>query len=197
MELRRTPREFYNSNHCICANRLLCVLCWRQMPGIAELQSKWTNLYCTIGMYVFSISSYHDLLFRQVVPRYHLQSINHIYLGRAHCTTGRHDESTDRLVYDSPFRNVIAIFIGAFATQYHFVERIWHPVSYLSFAVSGAAFLVEAAPPAYRNSFSMFPWWWYWVPARWIFWESISSTLRYWLCLHSLPRLNISWIMAD
>lgn len=42
----------------------------------------------------------------------------------------------------------IAIYIGALSEQYEVVEKLWHPISYLSFPLSGAAFIVDALPHA-------------------------------------------------
>jgi ABC-2 type transport system permease protein/capsular polysaccharide transport system permease protein len=40
----------------------------------------------------------------------------------------------------------LAIFLGALSHQYELVDKIWHPLSYLLFPLSGAAFLVAALP---------------------------------------------------
>ena len=41
----------------------------------------------------------------------------------------------------------LAIFLGALAEKSELVEKIWHPMSYLTFPLSGAAFMVDALPP--------------------------------------------------
>ncbi|UZW55085.1 ABC transporter permease [Sphingobium sp. JS3065] len=45
------------------------------------------------------------------------------------------------------FGSSLAIFLGALAERTELVEKIWHPVSYLAFPLSGAAFMVDAMPP--------------------------------------------------
>ncbi len=40
----------------------------------------------------------------------------------------------------------LAILLGALQENFEFVEKIWHPASYLMFPLSGAAFLVDALP---------------------------------------------------
>ena len=40
----------------------------------------------------------------------------------------------------------LALFLGAFSEQSEIVEKLWHPVSYLLFPLSGAAFLVDVLP---------------------------------------------------
>jgi capsular polysaccharide transport system permease protein len=49
------------------------------------------------------------------------------------------------------FGFAIAIYVGALSEQYEIVEKLWHPISYLSFPLSGAAFIVDALPPAGRD----------------------------------------------
>ena len=44
------------------------------------------------------------------------------------------------------FGFAIAIFVGALSEQYEIVEKLWHPITYLSFPLSGAAFIVDALP---------------------------------------------------
>ncbi len=41
----------------------------------------------------------------------------------------------------------LAILLGAFSQESELVEKLWHPVAYLMFPLSGAAFLVAALPP--------------------------------------------------
>lgn len=42
----------------------------------------------------------------------------------------------------------LAMFLGALAESSELVERLWHPVSYIMFPLSGAAFMVDALPVA-------------------------------------------------
>lgn len=41
----------------------------------------------------------------------------------------------------------LATFLGALAEKSDLVERLWHPIAYLAFPLSGAAFTVDALPP--------------------------------------------------
>jgi len=45
----------------------------------------------------------------------------------------------------------LAIFLGAVSEVSETVEKLWHPVSYLLFPLSGAAFLVDALPQQARD----------------------------------------------
>jgi len=44
------------------------------------------------------------------------------------------------------FGMALAIFLGALAEKSELVEKLWHPISYLTFPLSGAAFTVDALP---------------------------------------------------
>jgi ABC-type polysaccharide/polyol phosphate export permease len=51
----------------------------------------------------------------------------------------------------------LAILMGALSERSDAVEKIWHPISYLMFPLSGAAFMVEWLPPAYREAVLWIP----------------------------------------
>ena len=55
------------------------------------------------------------------------------------------------------FGAALATFIGAATTFSPLVDRIWHPVSYLLFPLSGAAFMVDWLPPAGREVVLLLP----------------------------------------
>jgi len=55
------------------------------------------------------------------------------------------------------FGAALALSVGAAAAFSHLVERIWHPISYLLFPLSGAAFMVDWLPPAGRDFVLMLP----------------------------------------
>jgi ABC-2 type transport system permease protein/capsular polysaccharide transport system permease protein len=44
------------------------------------------------------------------------------------------------------FGMALALFLGALSTRSELVEKLWHPLSYLTFPLSGAAFMVDALP---------------------------------------------------
>lgn len=50
------------------------------------------------------------------------------------------------------FGAALALFIGTLAYFSEIVEKIWHPLSYIIFPVSGSGFLISALPPAGRNA---------------------------------------------
>ena len=45
----------------------------------------------------------------------------------------------------------LAVFLGAWSEKSEIVDRIWHPLSYLAFPLSGAAFMVDALPPVAQH----------------------------------------------
>lgn len=42
----------------------------------------------------------------------------------------------------------LGMLLGAVAEKNEIIERLWHPVSYIAFPLSGAAFMVDSLPPA-------------------------------------------------
>lgn len=55
------------------------------------------------------------------------------------------------------FGAALAICVGSAGTFTHMVDRIWHPLSYLLFPLSGAAFMVDWLPPAGREVVLLLP----------------------------------------
>lgn len=55
------------------------------------------------------------------------------------------------------FGVALALVIAALAELSEMVEKLWHPISYLLFPLSGAAFLVDALPKAAQNAVLYLP----------------------------------------
>lgn len=51
----------------------------------------------------------------------------------------------------------LAILIGAWSARTEVIEKVWHPVAYLLFPLSGAAFMVEWLPPAAQQALLYLP----------------------------------------
>lgn len=49
------------------------------------------------------------------------------------------------------FGAALSILMGCWSEQSEVVEKVWHPLSYLMFPLSGAAFIVDALPPSARE----------------------------------------------
>lgn len=55
------------------------------------------------------------------------------------------------------FGAALAILIGALSEQYEIVDKLWHPLAYLSFPLSGAAFSLDSLPVAAQIPLSYVP----------------------------------------
>jgi ABC-type polysaccharide/polyol phosphate export permease len=55
------------------------------------------------------------------------------------------------------FGSALAILIGSLSEQYEFVEKIWHPMMYFMFPLSGAAFFMNDLPANARDFFKYVP----------------------------------------
>jgi len=45
----------------------------------------------------------------------------------------------------------LGLFLGALSERSEVIEKLWHPISYLLFPLSGAAFMVEWLPQEAQN----------------------------------------------
>ncbi|PTD16751.1 ABC transporter permease [Sphingomonas fennica] len=55
------------------------------------------------------------------------------------------------------FGAALALLMGSLSEEYELVDKLWHPLSYLLFPMSGAAFLVDALPPPMQNIVLLLP----------------------------------------
>lgn len=60
-------------------------------------------------------------------------------------------------LYLSWFGAALAILIGALCERTEIVEKVWHPMSYLLFPLSGAAFMVDWLPPGGQQFVLLLP----------------------------------------
>jgi ABC-2 type transport system permease protein/capsular polysaccharide transport system permease protein len=51
----------------------------------------------------------------------------------------------------------LAFFFGALSERYEVIEKLWHPMSYILFPLSGAAFLVNALPSEAQKYILLLP----------------------------------------
>lgn len=51
----------------------------------------------------------------------------------------------------------LALLLGSLAEQWEMVDKLWHPLSYITFPLSGAAFLVEALPKQAQDIVLLLP----------------------------------------
>ena len=50
------------------------------------------------------------------------------------------------------FGAALAILVGAISERTEIIEKIWHPITYLTFPLSGAAYMVDWLPPAAQKA---------------------------------------------
>jgi len=55
------------------------------------------------------------------------------------------------------FGMALALFLGALSVRSELVEKLWHPLSYLTFPLSGAAFMVDALPKEAQDFVLLLP----------------------------------------
>lgn len=55
------------------------------------------------------------------------------------------------------FGSSLAILLGALSEQSEIIDKLWHPAAYLLFPLSGAAFMVDALPPAAQKYILILP----------------------------------------
>lgn len=51
----------------------------------------------------------------------------------------------------------LALFLGAIGEKSEIVEKLWHPLAYILFPISGAAFIADAIPPGTRETMLLIP----------------------------------------
>lgn len=55
------------------------------------------------------------------------------------------------------FGFALAILLGTLAIESEIVEKLWHPISYLTFPLSGAAYLVDSLPGSLQETALLLP----------------------------------------
>lgn len=55
------------------------------------------------------------------------------------------------------FGFALAVLLGTLAVESEIVEKLWHPISYLTFPLSGAAYLVDSLPPSVQDLALLLP----------------------------------------
>jgi len=135
-----------------------CVLLWRNMPSIAESAVKM-NLPLMYHRNVRVI----DLFIARFLLQIGGTSLSFFILGVVFTWVGLIQPPEDILkviigwLMMAFFGMALATYIGALATEHHFIEKIWHPFSYIMFPLSGAAFLVDAIPKSFQKYALLIP----------------------------------------
>lgn len=128
------------------------VLLWRNMPG-RLIGALWGN---SSLMYHRNIRAL-DIFIARLMIEFSGATISFFSLGLVFMSIGWLDMPEDFLkviggwLLIAWFGVSLAIALGALAYVSELVDKIWHPISYLMFPLSGAAFLVSALPPFAQN----------------------------------------------
>jgi len=128
------------------------VLLWRNMPGrcIGALEAN------SALMYHRNIRAL-DIYAARIMIEFSGATISFFTLSLVFILSGWLDPPEDFLKVAAGwmmiawFGAALAITLGAISEEYELVDKFWHPLSYLLFPLSGAAFLVSALPPFARE----------------------------------------------
>jgi ABC-2 type transport system permease protein/capsular polysaccharide transport system permease protein len=123
------------------------VLLWRNMPGrcINALHPNLPLLYHRNVRIV-------DILLSRLMLEFLGATMSFILLGVVFHLVGWMDLPEDLLeviggwLLLAWFGMALALFLGGLSVRTELVEKLWHPLSYLVFPLSGSAFMVDALP---------------------------------------------------
>lgn len=128
------------------------VLLWRNMPArcIGAIEP---NLALMYHRNVKAI----DIFLARLLLEAGGATISFITLGVFYIFIGWLEPPEDVLMVTSGwlllawFGASLAMLLGALAEKSELVERLWHPASYITFPLSGAAFMVDALPTSVQK----------------------------------------------
>ena len=124
-----------------------CILLWRNMPGRAESAVKM-NIPLLYHRNVRIL----DLFLARLILEGGGATMSFMILGFIFTWIGWIAPPENILLviigwFAMAFFGIsFAMFVGAWATKWHWVEKIWHPAAYLMVPLSGAIFLVDSLP---------------------------------------------------
>jgi len=123
------------------------VLLWRNMPGRC-INALYPNLPLLYHRNVRII----DIFIARLLLEFLGATMSFMLLGMLFHMIGWMDAPEDLLEVIGGwailawFGMALALFLGALSMRTELVEKLWHPLSYLVFPLSGAAFMVDALP---------------------------------------------------
>ena len=123
------------------------VLLWRNMPGrcISAIEPNRSLLYHRNVRLL-------DIYLSRLLLEFGGASISFMILTLMFMNLGMIDPPEDLLkvifgwVTLGLFGTALALTMGTLAINNEIVEKLWHPISYLTFPLSGAAYMVDALP---------------------------------------------------
>lgn len=134
------------------------VLLWRNMPGRC-IGAITPNLSLMYHRHVKVIDIYASRLLLEAAGA----TISFIVLSIIFSTIGwiKPPEDLGKVLFAwfmlTWFGFSLALLLGALSEQSELVEKIWGPMSYLLFPLSGAAFMVDSLPTAARDFVLLLP----------------------------------------
>lgn len=123
------------------------VLLWRNMPGRC-IGALWANLSLLYHRNIKVL----DIYAARLLLEFGGATISFAMLSLVYFAVGMLALPEDILQVFAGwmllawFGAALAIMLGALSHQSELVEKLWHPMSYLLFPLSGAAFMVDALP---------------------------------------------------
>ena len=123
------------------------VLLWRNMPG-RSINALYPNLPLLYHRNVRIL----DILLSRLMLEFIGATMSFMLLGVMFHVVGWMELPEDLLEVIGGwfllawFGIALALFLGALSSRSELVEKLWHPLSYLVFPLSGAAFMVDALP---------------------------------------------------
>jgi ABC-2 type transport system permease protein/capsular polysaccharide transport system permease protein len=134
------------------------VLLWRNMPGRC-INALYPNLPLLYHRDVRIL----DIFIARLLLEFMGATMSFMLLGVLFHMIGWMDTPEDLLevvggwVILAWFGMALALFLGALSMRSELVEKLWHPLSYLVFPLSGAAFMVDALPRAAQDYVLLLP----------------------------------------
>lgn len=134
------------------------VLLWRNMPGrcVSAIEPNLALLFHRQVRMIDVFAARIMLEFVGATMSFTILSIFYIAVGWA-----APPEDFLKIVFAwvllTWFGGALALFIGTLAFFSESVEKLWHPLSYIIFPLSGSAFLVEVLPPAAQKVVLILP----------------------------------------
>jgi ABC-type polysaccharide/polyol phosphate export permease len=134
------------------------VLLWRNMPHRC-IGAVGPNLSLMFHKNVFVL----DILLSRIALEFSGATLSFIVLSAVFIFAGLMPAPEDLLtviagwLYTAAFGGSMAILLGSVSEKSELIEKIWHPISYILFPLSGAAFIVNALPETLRQFVLILP----------------------------------------
>jgi len=134
------------------------ILLWRNMPN-RVVMAVTSNLALMYHRNVRVI----DLFASRLLLEFISVTSSFMFLTVMFCLSGYMDPPEDIVelvgawMMTAWFGVSLALFLGAIGEKSEVVEKLWHPLAYILFPLSGAAFVADAVPPGTREKLLLIP----------------------------------------